>query len=128
MNTFHIEPEYTRLATQALPEVKTILDQEGNVYIAVRGQDFEYGDGEAEETLYTVSVCPNQESQLGYEWHYVKAQEWLDAFERCVWQVRDAYGRERSPCRFQTQKEAQTWAEKHDSSFEAWEGPKVELW
>lgn len=115
MNTFHVKPEYTRLANQALPLVQGILDQEGDVYIAIRGQD---GDGETEETLYTVSVCPNQDDPGAYEWHYVRAQEWRDAFERCVWQVRDEYGRERSPCRFQTQEEAQKWAERHDSSFD----------
>lgn len=127
MNTYHINPGYTRLAQQALPLVQAILDQEGDVWIAIRGRDIEYGDGETEETVYTVSVCPNQEDPGRYEWHYVRAQEWSDAFERCTWLVVDAYGRERSPHRFQTQEEAQQWASKHDSTFEAWEGPKVDL-
>lgn len=131
MNTFHIKPEHTNLAVDALPLVQAILDQEGDVWIAIRGEEIDYSDGQGngciDEQVYTVSVCPNQEDPGRYEWHYVRAQEWRDAFERCTWRVVDAYGRERSPYRFQTQEEAQQWASKHDSTFEAWEGPKVEL-
>lgn len=78
MNTYHIKPSY-HLAKQAAEVARTF---DPDTLIAIRGQDFEYGDGETEDTVYTVSACPNQGDTSGYCWTYVRAGDWLEEFDR----------------------------------------------
>jgi hypothetical protein len=77
MNTYHIRPT-DRLAAQAVEEVRAF---DADTMIAVRGQDFDYGDGDIVETVYTVSACPNQDDTSGYCWTYVMAGDWMAEFD-----------------------------------------------
>jgi hypothetical protein len=54
---------------------------DADTLIAVRGQDFDYGDGDIVETVYTVSACPNQDDTSGYCWTYVRAGDWMAEFD-----------------------------------------------
>ena len=71
MNTFHIDPR-SDLAVEVVDEVRAFS---ADTLIAVRGQDFDYGDGDIVETVYTVSPCPNQ------DWTYVRAGDWIAEFD-----------------------------------------------
>ena len=77
MNTFHISPRCP-LATEAAEEVRAF---DADTLIAIRGQDFDYGDGNIVETLYTVSACQNQDDTSGYVWTYVRAGDWIAEFD-----------------------------------------------
>lgn len=77
MNTYHIRPT-DRLAAQAVADVRAF---DADTLIAVRGQDFDYGDGDIVETVYTVSACPNQDDTSGYCWTYVRAGDWMAEFD-----------------------------------------------
>ena len=77
MNTYHINPR-TALAAEAAEEVRAFG---ADTLIAVRGQDFDYGDGDIAETVYTVSACPNQDNTSGYCWTYVRAGDWIAEFD-----------------------------------------------
>ena len=71
MNTFHISPS-DPLASQVAEEIRGYSPE---TLVAVRGQEF-YG----EETVYTVSPCPDQQNPERYLWAYVRVGEWLDEF------------------------------------------------
>jgi hypothetical protein len=116
MNTYHINPTDS-LAPRALPEVQAIFDEQGDVFIAVRGRDFEYGDGETDETVYTVSVCPNQEDQLGYEWTYVSAKTWLETFQKAIYGIVDIYGREVCARRFVSKEDVADYIQNRISPY-----------
>ena len=80
MNTYHITPR-SSLATEVAPEVRAF---DPDTLIAVRGQVFDYGDGDVVETVYTVSACPNQDDTSGYCWSYVRAGDWISEFDTNV--------------------------------------------
>ena len=71
-NTFHITPS-DELAMEAAVEVSS-FDPE--TWVAIRGQEMD-----SQDVLYTVSACPNQEDQSGYNWTYVRAGEWMEQYE-----------------------------------------------
>lgn len=79
MNTYHIDPR-SSLAAEAAQAVRAF---DADTLIAVRGQDFDYGDGDGDivETVYTVSACPNQDDTSGYCWTYVRAGDWMAEFD-----------------------------------------------
>lgn len=74
MNTFHISPK-SSLAADAAAEVRTFSPE---TLIAIRGEEIE-GCG---EILYTVSACPDQDEPWRYAWEYVRAGEWLAAYDQ----------------------------------------------
>ena len=76
MNTYHIDPK-SRLAAEAAEEVRAF---DADTLIAVRGEYFDYGDGNIVETVYTVSACP-QDGTSGYCWTYVRAGDWIAEFD-----------------------------------------------
>ena len=80
MNTFHIYSD-DPLAAQAAPEVREIATRNPDLWIAIRGEYFDEGDGTFSEHLYTVSACPDQEDQSRYCWEYVQAGGWLADFD-----------------------------------------------
>jgi hypothetical protein len=77
MNTYHISPK-SSLAAEAAELVRAF---DAETLIAVRGQDFDYGDGDIVETVYAVSACPNQDDTSGYCWTYVRAGDWMAEFD-----------------------------------------------
>ena len=77
MSTYHIDPR-SALAAEAADEVRAFS---ADTLIAVRGQDFDYGDGDVVETVYTVSACPNQDDTSSYCWAYVQAGDWIAEFD-----------------------------------------------
>jgi hypothetical protein len=105
MNTHHIKANHT-LAHKAKPLVQALFEEHGDVFIAVRGLETEYENGETDERVYTVSLCPNQEQVYAYEWQYVSAKEWLEHYETPQFGIVDGYGRECFSTRFKTLKEA----------------------
>jgi len=77
MNTYHISPRSV-LAAEAAVEVRAF---DADALVAVRGQTVYYGNGEIEETVYTVSALPEQSDTSGYCWTYVRAGDWLAEFD-----------------------------------------------
>lgn len=77
MNTYHIDPT-SSLAVEAAEEVAKFPP---DTLVAIRGQDFDYGDGEPVETVYTVSPCPNQNDTSSYCWTYVNAGQWIAEYK-----------------------------------------------
>jgi len=67
MSTYHIEPNDT-LAHEAVHEVRKFPPDS---LIAIRGED--YDDRE---------IVFNVTDDSGYWWKYVRAGDWLDAYER----------------------------------------------
>jgi hypothetical protein len=87
MNTFHVSP-CSYLATEAAPEVRKILEEKGNVLVAIQGATaFAYTEEDGQEVyqdqLYSVceapADCTENGGQTEYMWQYVSAKEWLDA-------------------------------------------------
>lgn len=73
MNTFHIGPT-DALAPLVLDEVMAFAP---DALVAIRGQVV---DGE--ETVYTVSECPDPDHTWKYVWSYVEAGQWLAEYDK----------------------------------------------
>jgi hypothetical protein len=105
MKTHHIKPT-SRLAIKALPLVQEIFKTHGDVLVAVRGQEFVLADGNIDEWVQTVKICPYPDQVTSADWLYVSAKDWLEQYETPQFGVADLYGREVFSTRFKTLKEA----------------------